>query len=730
MKRTALLLVIPLAVNAQTTINGGRIYKGTLDASGAASTLPYRTGTGSPAGRDNCGKPGESYFQTDAAGGQNVWGCTVAGTPGTWNQMTGGASVMTGAAAPGGSCPAGALYVRTDLQQFYVCSATNTWQLSSYGSNLLGNRPANCVAGQVFLATDTGTLSYCSVPGSPGTWQAVTGALASVFGRTGAVTAQAGDYTAAQVTNAAVVNAANTYAGGFLQNFGADDVLLPIHASDPATCTAGQLEFNSTSTNGKLCTATNTWTAISTGSGVMQLTGDVTAGPGSGPLPATVTKINGTTVPTSSAADQTIVTTASATAAWVTLANCAAAGGVLQYATATHGYSCHTLTAADIPAALGNTTSVNGSTIPAGTTLMTTSTALATAQEPAHSGDVTNPAGSLAMTLATVNGSPGSCGDATHVCQVTTNSKGLVTSQNAVSIDAGGNANLAQTTTAFSATPTFIRIANIMEFTITLTGNVTSSTLGGAVADDILIFNICQDATGGRGFTWPTGFASAASISYTAGVCTRQQFVWDGATANPSAPATSTDVPFLISGAIERAAPSLPPSGVASLWPDSTRHTWASLENNTANLHIMPRTAGSTDQLASTDLSDSSKLARGHAISISLGYPTNTSALTTSDVQYVTVPFACTISGYNLAVDAADSTFRIKWWKVATGTAIPASANSINTSGLGVPSGTAVHSTTLTDFTVTSVGANDIMAMAISTANTVKYVNGVLQCDN
>lgn len=120
---------------------------------------------------------------------------------------------------------------------------------------------------------------------------------------------------------------------------------------------------------------------------------------------------------------------------------------------------------------------------------------------------------------------------------------------------------------------------------------------------------------------------------------------------------------------------------------------------------------------------------RIRAISLSLGYPTNSSALATSDVQYVTVPFACTISAYNLLIDAADATIKFKWWKVATGTAIPTSANSINTAGVGVPSGTAVHSTTLTDFTATAVAANDIIAFAVSAANTAKYVNGTLECD-
>jgi len=37
-----------------------------------------------------------------------------------------------------------------------------------------------------------------------------------------------------------------------------------------------------------------------------------------------------------------------------------------------------------------------------------------------------------------VNSSPGTCGDATHVCQITTNGKGLTTAQTAVAITGGG----------------------------------------------------------------------------------------------------------------------------------------------------------------------------------------------------------------------------------------------------------------------------------------------------
>lgn len=116
--------------------------------------------------------------------------------------------------------------------------------------------------------------------------------------------------------------------------------------------------------------------------------------------------------------------------------------------------------------------------------------------------------------------------------------------------------------------------------------------------------------------------------------------------------------------------------------------------------------------------------ARG--ISFTLGDPTG-SALTTSQVAYVTVPFACTISAYNLLVDSG--TVTVKFWKIATGTAIPTVANSISTSGVSISSGTAIHSTTVSDFTTTTVSANDIMAMAITTTSGPKLLNATLQCN-
>lgn len=103
----------------------------------------------------------------------------------------------------------------------------------------------------------------------------------------------------------------------------------------------GGTGVNSTATfpsSGTVATATTTLTASrlligggTTAVNVGDLSGDVTT---SGSAATTVVKVNGTTVGTNAAADQTIVTTASATGSWATLPN-----GVVQYATGTHLFS-------------------------------------------------------------------------------------------------------------------------------------------------------------------------------------------------------------------------------------------------------------------------------------------------------------------------------------------------------------------------------------------------------
>lgn len=114
-----------------------------------------------------------------------------------------------------------------------------------------------------------------------------------------------------------------------------------------------------------------------------------------------------------------------------------------------------------------------------------------------------------------------------------------------------------------------------------------------------------------------------------------------------------------------------------------------------------------------------------HQYGGSFGTPGGT-ALSTGGVQYFTIPQACTINSWNILVDAGTAT--VKFWKIATGTAIPTVANVINTSGVAISTGTAVHSSTVTDFTTTTVAAHDIGAVTLTAVATAGYVQATFEC--
>jgi hypothetical protein len=102
------------------------------------------------------------------------------------------------------------------------------------------------------------------------------------------------------------------------------------------------------------------------------------------------------------------------------------------------------------------------------------------------------------------------------------------------------------------------------------------------------------------------------------------------------------------------------------------------------------------------------------------------SALTTGTKSYVTAPYACTVSAWNMTVDTGTATIDV--WKIATGTAVPTVSNTITASALpAIASGTALHSTTLTGWT-TSVSANDIFAFNVNAVASATRASVVLQC--
>lgn len=97
-------------------------------------------------------------------------------------------------------------------------------------------------------------------------------------------------------------------------------------------------------------------------------------------------------------------------------------------------------------------------------------------------------------------------------------------------ISAAGGVVGGLNTVTFSATPTFDFSKGNTQM-ITLTGNVTSSTLVNAAAGERLLFIVCQDATGSRTFVWPASMKGGGTIGATASKCSVQDFVWDGASA-------------------------------------------------------------------------------------------------------------------------------------------------------------------------------------------------------
>jgi hypothetical protein len=93
--------------------------------------------------------------------------------------------------------------------------------------------------------------------------------------------------------------------------------------------------------------------------------------------------------------------------------------------------------------------------------------------------------------------------------------------------------------------------------------------------------------------------------------------------------------------------------------------------------------------------------------------------------MFWTCPFAGTITGWNITADTG--TITVKIWKIATGTAKPTNANSINTSGISLATGTAIRSATLTDFTTLAVAAGDIFAAEVTAVSGVTDFAGAIE---
>lgn len=108
--------------------------------------------------------------------------------------------------------------------------------------------------------------------------------------------------------------------------------------------------------------------------------------------------------------------------------------------------------------------------------------------------------GSQVLTFATVNSGPGSCGDATHVCELTTNGKGLVTAQTAVAITPGAS----------------IATINVFPGPGTLTSGQEILLIANAFTTNLVIPSSCGNSQGGAQ-TLSTGTVSFTIIKHAGG---------------------------------------------------------------------------------------------------------------------------------------------------------------------------------------------------------------------
>lgn len=100
--------------------------------------------------------------------------------------------------------------------------------------------------------------------------------------------------------------------------------------------------------------------------------------------------------------------------------------------------------------------------------------------------------------------------------------------------------------------------------------------------------------------------------------------------------------------------------------------------------------------------------------------------LSAGQVLYGVASASCTIKSWSIQADAGTAT--VKVWKIAAGSSNPTSANSINTSGVSLASGNFISSTTLTDFTTTSVTAGDLFGFDLFAVTSATQVVFTLPC--
>lgn len=295
----------------------------------------------------------------------------------------------------------------------------------------------------------------------------------------------------------------------------------------------------------------------------------------------------------------------------------------------------------------------------------------------------------------------------------------------------GGGGVWTNSVTGAGNTPVFSASGTSgVTFLYNLTADVSSSTFTGPAAG-VYIFAITQDGTGGHIFAWPPNVTNAPAVDPGADDTTYLLCQFDGTNCvgigNFSTGANARPgitIPGFTSGSNTIAPPAVAgSSSQTNLAPNGT----TVIPNSCAGQVVQSIASNGVVTCVATG----SSITQNHGLMFPIGSVGGAPITTSSVSGTLTVPFGCTIAGYNLAFGNGDSgTATVTFWKVASGTAIPTAANSISTSGVGIASGTAVHSTITSDFTTTAVNAFDMMAMAVTAVSgSPESLTGVVLCN-